>query len=348
MAGELNFLRHYLDGLDKQDYLLGLKAEACGDCTKQIKQFQDHFRSSNNKTHYEYTTVIISLYGYLERFIEDLISEYLSLISDHINTFAELPKSIQDKHFDLSVELVRKADSQRYADSVRPPEIIARLHACFQTPEKYELNHQAFSHHSANFRQSVVRTTFATLGISDIGQLLRQAEPFTCFLSGEDTERDLEIYLAGQDDVLFARLNDLADRRNDLAHGAPVDDILSRDLLRSYIAFIEAYSSGLALAIYESALPSLLNRAVRLGNAIEVYNSSIVCVDLPTGQITVGDTLIAKTRDQRRPFKGGRINEIQRDRTPLITVDGGPGVRVGMSVDFGVKENHEFSSVRLR
>ena len=44
--------------------------------------------------------------------------------------------------------------------------------------EKYQLNHQAFAQHSANFRQSVVVTTVSQLGIGDIGQSLRQAEPF--------------------------------------------------------------------------------------------------------------------------------------------------------------------------
>jgi len=338
----LALLRHYLDGLDKQDRLLALESEVCGDGRQQIKELQDHFRSKNNKARYDYNTIVISLYGYLERFIEDLISEYLALLSSHVPTFPELPSPIQEKHLTLSLELARKADYQRYAGSVRVDDIVARLHACFNTPDKYQLNDQAFAQHGANFRQSVVAGTFTQCGIADIGQSLRQAEPFTVFLKEEDPERDVQTYLAGGDDVVFARLNDLANRRNDVAHGTPVDDILSRDLLRSYIGFIEAYASGLALVVYERSLPFTLKRAVALGAPISVIDHRIVCVNLPAGQITVGDTLIAKTQDAGRPFKGGPIKEIEQNHVQLNTINGGPGVQIGMLVEFGAKENQEF------
>jgi hypothetical protein len=338
----LTLLRHYLDGLDKQDRLLALDPDACEAGKQQIKELQDHFRTKNNKARYDYNTIIISLYGYLERFIEDLIGEYLTLISSHVPTFAKLPSAIQGNHLALSLELARKADYQRYAGSVRVDDIVARLHACFSTPDKYQLNGQAFAQHSANFRQSVVTATFGLCGIADISQPLRQAEPFTDFLKEEDPERDMQTYLAGGDDVVFARLNDLANRRNDVAHGTPVDDILSRDLLRSYIGFIEAFANGLALVVYERSLPLMLKEAVGLGAAINVIDHRIVCVNLPAGKITVGDTLIAKTQDTSRPYKGGPIMEIEQNHVQLRTVDGGPGVQIGMLVEFGAKNNQEF------
>ncbi|MGD0466818.1 MAG: MAE_28990/MAE_18760 family HEPN-like nuclease [Terriglobales bacterium] len=338
----MTLLRHYLDGLDKQDRLLALQSEACGDGREQIKALQDHFRTKNNKARYDYNTIVISLYGYLERFIEDLIGEYLALVSSNVPTFAELPLPIQGNHLALSLELARKADYQRYAGSVRVDDIVARLHACFNTPDKYQLNDQAFAQHSANFRQSVVAATFTQSGIADIGQSLRQAEPFTAFLKEEDPERDMQTYLAGGDDVVFARLNDLANRRNDVAHGTPVDDILSRDLLRSYIGFIEAYASGLALVVYERSLPFMLKRAVALGAAITVIDHRIVCVNLPAGKITVGDTLIAKTQDTSRPYKGGPIKEIEQNHVQVNTIEGGPGVQIGMLIEFGAKNNQEF------
>lgn len=335
-------LRHYLDGLDRQDRLLTLQSEACGIGSEQIKDLQEHFRTKNNKARYDYNTIIISVYGCLERFIEDLISEYVALISNHVPTYAELPPTVQGNHLALSLELARKADYQRYAGSVRVEDIVARLHACFNTPDKYQLNGQAFAQHSANFRQSVVTPTFAQCGIPEIGQALRQAEPFKAFLKDEDAERDVDTYLAGGDDVVFARLNDLANRRNDVAHGSPVDDILSRDILRSYIGFIEAYASGLALVVYERALPFMLKKAVALGAAITVIDHRIVCVNLAAGKVTVGDTLIAKTQDTSRPYRGGPIKEIERDHVQLSTIDGGPGVQIGMLVEFGAKNNQEF------
>lgn len=342
----LALLRHYLDGLDKQDSLLTVDAEACGEANQQVKELQDHFRAKNNKARYDYNTIIISLYGYLERFIEDLISEYLALVSSHAPTFADLPPSIQTNHLAFSLELARKADQQRYAGTVRVGDIIARLHACLSSPDNYQLNEQAFAQHTANFRQPIVKATFVQCGIPDIGQSIRQSEPFAAFLKKEEPERDTTTYLAAGDDVVFARLDDLANRRNDVAHGTPVDDILSRDLLRSYVAFIEAYAGGLALVVFERSLPIMLQKALVLGAAIVVHDHRIVCVNLPTGQVAVGDLLIAKTVDSSRPFKGGQIKEIQQNHVSVDKIDGGPGVQIGMLVDFGAKDNQEFYILR--
>jgi hypothetical protein len=86
----LNLLRHYVDALDKQDLLLGLRSEACGDAGSLIQDMQEHFHSRNQKNQYDYNTIIISLYGYLERYIEDLLTEYLTLLSSYVLTFSEL------------------------------------------------------------------------------------------------------------------------------------------------------------------------------------------------------------------------------------------------------------------
>ncbi len=338
----LNLLRHYIEGLDQEDLLLALNCEACGEAGPLLKQFQEHFRSKNNKAQYDYNTIIVSLYGYLERYIEDLIGEYLDQLSNLVPQFPDLPTSIQTNHLTLSLELTRKADYQKYVSSVRAEDIIAKLYACFSTPNQYQLNVQAFTQHNANFRQAMVIETFKQCGIIQIGQSLRHADPFTSFLRDEDPERDLEIYLAKNDDVVFSRLNDLASRRNDVAHGSPVADILSRDILRSYVNFTEAYADGLVAVVYEQTLPYMLKHAVMLGTPISVIDNRIVCVDFPSGHIAVGDTLIAKTQDTSRPFRGGSILEIQQDHISLDEVNGRPGIKIGLLVEFGAKQNHVF------
>lgn len=299
-------------------------------------------RHKNNKAQYDYNTIVVSLYGYLERYIEDLIGEYLDQLSNRVPQFLDLPNSIQTNHLTLSLELSRKADYQKYASSVRSEDIIAKLHACFTTPNQYQLNVQAFTQHNANFRQAIVNETFTQCGIMHIGQSLRHVEPFTSFLGDEDPERDLKIYLAKNDEVVFSRLNDLASRRNDVAHGSPVADILSRDILRSDVNFIEAYADGLVAVVYEQTLPYMLKHAVMLGTPISVIDNRIVCVEFTSGEIAVGDTLIAKTQDTGHPFRGGSILEIQQNQVSLAAVNGGPGIKIGLLVEFGAKQNQEF------
>src|SRR5690349_11047165 len=109
----LHLLRHYLDTLDKHDELLALKSKACGEAGPLIAYLQNHSRLQNNKSQYDYNTVIISLYGYLERFIEDLIAEHLEQVASLVPVFALLPPVVQARHVTLSLDLARKADYQK-------------------------------------------------------------------------------------------------------------------------------------------------------------------------------------------------------------------------------------------
>lgn len=335
-------LRHYLDGLAKQDALIALDPSHCGQAGSLIDETKRHFGVKNNKSRYEYNTVIVSLYGYFERCVEDLIGEYLGRLSEHATNFSELPEAVRANHMNLSLELIRRADSQRYAGSVRPGDVIGRLNRCLNYPENYELNIQAFTQHTANLRHSEIAAMLAKCGLTDIGPSMRRVEPFLDFLAREDPERDVETYLRSGDEVVFGRLDDLANRRNDVAHGTPADDLLSHDLLRERIGFVEAYVSGLALVIYERTLPLMTASALALGAAITVIDHRIVCVNLPAGRVAVGDTLIAETKDARRPFKGGRILEIERDHVQMQSIAGGPDIQIGMRVDFSAKRNHQF------
>jgi hypothetical protein len=338
----LNLLRHYLAGLDQQDKLLDLQPESCGDAGPILTAIQQHFRAKNNKARYEYNTVIISLYGYLERFIEELVEEYLRTVSSNVAKFADLPTTIQTNHLPLSLKLAQKADYPRYARTVRVEDLVARLHQCFRTPDNYQLNVEAFSQHTTNLRHGIVVETFGKSGVDGLGTALRKAEAFNAFLATEIPERDLETYLAGNDEIVFARLDDLANRRNDVAHGTPTDDYLSHDLLRGVIDFVDAYTTSLGEVVYERALPFMAQKSLQLGAAITVIDHRIVCVDLPAGKVSTGDILIAKTKDGNRPFKGGPILEIQRDHAPMQSIEGGHGVQIAMRIDFGAKDNHEF------
>lgn len=335
-------LRHYIDGLDKENRLIALTDAIEGDAGQVIKDFQDHFRLQNDKPKFDYNTIIVSLYGYLERYIEDMVTEYLGEISSLAPTFTDLPATIQTNHFPFSIELTRKANYQRNAGNVRVEDIIAKLHTCFTSPDNYQLNIQAFTQHSSNFRHATVSDTFKQCGIVNIIQAVKQTEPFIAFLQNEDPDRDVNTYLGMDDDVVFSRLNELADRRNDVAHGTPIDDILANDILRTYIDFIEAFAAGIGPVVYEHILPLMLGQSVSLGSSIGIFDRHIVCVDFPEGKMNLEDILIAKTQEPGRPYRAGKILEIQKDRVSLTSVDGGPGVQIGMRVEFVARENHEF------
>jgi hypothetical protein len=342
LRDDLQVLRHYIDGLDKQDRVLAFEPSQCGAAEGSLTELHAHFRSSNRKAQYEYNTIVVSLYGHFERFIEELVVEYVKRAAALYTAFDELPDSIKANHLVLSLDLVRKAESRRYSGVIRVDELIARVNSCFASPAAYELNVRAFAQHTANVRQEVIAHMCGRCGIGDLGPALRSAEPFVEFLKREDQDRDVARYMELQDSVLFFRLEDLADRRNDVSHGSGGADILSREIVRSYIDFIEAYATGLGSVLFEKYLPLTIPFAQPLGAPITVIDGRIVCVDLPSGELAVGDILIAETREGQRPFRGGVIRRLERDRIAVDRVDGGADVKVGIEVDFAAKRNHRF------
>lgn len=348
---QLMWLRHYVDGLDKQDAITSCAPESCGSAAAAMTDLANHFRTGGFKTRYEYNTVIVSLYGNLERFVEDIIEQYVTRVTRLVPNYLELPEKIRTRHIPLSLELARKADFHRYATAVRVEEVIERLNTCFTQPDRYELNAVAFAQHTSNVRHAVIAAMLTECGLSDVPQVLRHADPFTGLLQREDAERDVDLYLRLPDDVVFFRLTDLANRRNDVSHGIMSDDTMSRELLRSYVDFVEAYCEAMALVLFERTLPFVLPLARNLGQPIAVFNNRIVAVELTEGQLTVGDILVAETQDPTRPFKGGPILSIERDHVAYDCIDGGPGVKVGAAVGFGAKPTHRFhhiSSAKFR
>jgi hypothetical protein len=341
----LNHLRHYVEGIERQNELLSIRIQSppANECETRVDQLQQHFQKSNNKKVFEYNSVIVSLYGYVERFIEELVSEYLKYLNDTVPSFEKLPQKVQEAHMELSLELIRNAHLQKNQGVVEKEAIISNLHACFKDPEKYKLNIDAYTQHSANFKQRIVDDLFARCGISGVSKLLRGVEVFLRLLESVDPERDLKQYLSKTDSIVFGELDDLAERRNEVAHGRAPSELLSLELLRARISFLEAYGEALARVVYERTLVYEAKYSAQLiGAPIAVYNSEIVCVDLVSGDVRVGDTLIAKTQDTLRPFKAGEIISLQRDRVDCAEIAGGAGVQIGMKVLFGAKQNQEF------
>lgn len=342
---QLTALQHYIAGLEQQDALLGLAPESCAAAEAMLAVLSLHWRSGGAKAEYEYNTVIVSLYGHFERFVEDVVEQYVARLSNLIPNYSDLPERLRQRHVTLSLELAQKAERPRYANAFRVEELVERLHRCFAAPEHYELNAVAFTQHTSNVRHPVITAMLLDCGVSDLAQAVKDAEPFRTFLKNEDPDRDVELYLHLGDDIVFFRLTDLAYRRNDVAHGARSGETLSRDLLRSRIDFVEAYAEAMALVLFERTLPFVTSLAATLGPPIAVFANRVVAIALSDGEVTVGDMLIAKTQDPTRPFKGGPIESIERDHVACHRVDGGPDVKVGMAVNFGAKQNHVFYHV---
>jgi hypothetical protein len=239
--------------------------------------------------------------------------------------------------------MLNRAEQTRFRGTITPESVIANLHSCLSDAAVYNINADSFCHHPANFRQGSVDTIFSKVGIGHVSQRLRFFPPFSDYIERHFPDREVSTISVEE---MFFYLNDLADRRNDVAHGTP-SDLLTNELLLDYVAFAEAYCA----ALYELARCHTLEHQIKyqaygVGKPIVVYNNSIVCLDLQNTEVAIGDTLIATTSDAMVPFVAGEVQEIQVNKQPLISVPAEPSVKVGLRVLFKAKQNYSYYLLR--
>jgi len=290
------------------------------------------------KRRFAYNSLIISLYGLLEQYIETLIRSYSSGLNSVVPRYAEMPDALKGTHVTLSFNLITKSEQSRYRGVVTPEALIANLHSCFSDQAAYRINTDAFCLHTANFRADVVDDLFSKVGIKGISQRLHLFSPFPEHLQAIYPETDVASL---KPEKKFFHLNDLAERRNEVAHGN-VSETLSYDIIEGYIDFIESYCMALSELVqchyYEYVAR---HTGTALGKAIAVYNNTIVCLELRNVAVSVGDTLIAQTHNNDRPYLASEIQELQVNRRAIQSIPAVDLVKIGAKVALRCKKRFD-------
>jgi len=139
------------------------------------------------------------------------------------------------------------------------------------------MNTDALCAHTANFRADIVDEVFGRLGIGGITQRLHLVPPLKEHLESIHPETRVE---ALKPEQKYFRLNDLAERRNEVAHGN-ASEILSPELILTYVDFIEAFGTALYELVRSHYYEFVAVHGARpIGTAIAVYNNEKVCIEL--------------------------------------------------------------------
>jgi len=287
----------------------------------------------------DYNTVIVTLYGLLEQLVEGLIGEYSTSLSRSAPSYADLPQKLQKAHSDLSVDLLPRLDHGKYRGRVQIHQVIANMHSCLSGGSEYILNLEALQQHSANFRADVLGQLFERLGIAQVLQKLPRYEPFSSYLN---INLDDEAGSKAKTEIIYEQLDDLADRRNDVAHGVS-SDILSIDLLRNRISYLTALVQSLACLVDEESISFQASvKGKPLGRPIQVVNHAVVCVELVNQGIMEGDLLVMIGCGWPNPCIYSPILEIQVNNVRHEFVPPASSVKVGCLVDYRARMNCEY------
>lgn len=186
----------------------------------------NHKKIYIEKKEFEYKAIIISLYGLLEKYVELFLKEYLKSLINIYSNYNDLNQTIINHHFELSLELLKKIDSMAKFDNLDKKEILTNLNSCLVDPENYVLNSDAFLLSSnGNLRHSKICELFGKVDV----KLLSLIKKSKTFINSENSENT------------FNTIDELVNRRNDVAHGAEKYDRLDNTELFPFVVFLENY-----------------------------------------------------------------------------------------------------------
>ena len=298
--------------------------------------------NQTSKRIYDYNLIIITIYGILEGFIEQIIKTYLTMMGESVKKYSELPEEIKKNHIQFSAELIKNCNkfSKYSLNSERC--IVENLYNCINSKENFTLNVDAFTNHSSNFRKESIREIFKNVGIINITHDICQEEVMKqYFINYENIEeKDFESY---SEDSYYLILDDIVERRNCIAHGSDVVEILSLDILKNKVVYIKA----LVESIYNICNKNLQifrynnNEKINLGKPITVYDNSIVCINSQNVLIKEGMMVYAINKDLTE-IRYGRILSIQENGIDIKEINVDNNVAIGIKVDFYAKKDWKY------
>lgn len=204
---------------------------------------------------YDHCSVVTRLYAIYERFVEDLIAEWLELLPDIVTEYSDLEKSIKDTHQIGVGRLLLDLKKKRF-EHLSINEVIQGLFDGVTGQEKYKLIPDAFLLHEQNLRREVLEKFFADAGISNAWDWVNKHRTVKQFIEE----------VRGSQNTAEGELNELITYRNDAAHGAIVDDILGTKELLELGDFVE----NLCQALAELVTFQVISRQTAIGKAKEI------------------------------------------------------------------------------
>lgn len=186
------------------------------------------YSNSSSRKKYDYNSIIVSLYGIVESYIEKFIESYLIVIEKNVFYYNSLNKIIIESHFKQSIFLINKISEGKYQkyNKLKKEVVLNNLNNCLEEKRLYTFNKEAFVINTGNLKHKKICDIFKSLNIN-LDQEIRKQKGFD--LKSEN---------------LFNKLDDLVDRRNEIAHGA-ISEIMDNSEIIPLIDFLENYFAAI-------------------------------------------------------------------------------------------------------
>ena len=279
-----------------------------------------------------YSAVIVQTYATHEKLVRDLARATGDYLTETYSAYGDLPIKTREAHMKLTVRRLQDVTERGHTTSaVDPRTMLNRLATCLGGG--VQLNLEVLIRHSSNYRSGVVEEV---LGRFDVD--VRTAS------SSEDLSALVGGVLNGVYSTVESVIDDLADRRNEVAHGGRVDSTLGDEDLDGIIDAIRGYDSWLSRQVAHNLLSDLVSRHGNVvGRVAHTWKSKSTgersiarLLDVQT-RLSKGDTAYVSS-PQGREVKPCTVASIQVQNVAVdaaIPGEGSFGIEFGRSLSDG-------------
>ena len=279
---------------------------------------------------------VVALYASFETYVEKLAAAFAGLEARRL-PYAELPQKLVTKHLQRSADLLARGrlGEGRHAGLTHAG-VVANLHNCLSGEIPYSLNAPAVVWHDSNLRAKDVDEIFLPLGIERMCAQVRRGD---ALIQWHMAVQGLPAMPADgvPNTVIEERLNDVVERRNQVAHrGGNPEDLFGVADMNEAIGFIHALSEDIFSMVVGRYLEAHHSPASGVVRAEQVpgdgpyQDGKVVIVSPPVVTLSVGQAIFVSRASGAARW--GRIQSLQLDGADLKTIEVGTPAPLGIGI----------------
>ena len=236
---------------------------------------------------FNYRANIISLYGAFECFIEEVFKEYIEQLRHTIPQYNSLNKKIKDNYFDNVAKLHSKLHYAKFSH-ITELKIVQNLEKVIAQGNN-EILAEPFLCNGGNYKHNIICDLMSSVGIDNVDCNIIQLSPLSDLLLESTPDKDQ------QRTMVAMRLEELVDRRNEVAHGAISDDIIDIDCFEDMLKFTADYCDSLNKLLKHELLKYKWEQmSSTTYTPINVYDNRIAVLKVKNVNISIGSKLLIK------------------------------------------------------
>jgi len=286
---------------------------------------------------YDHCAALTRLYAIYERFVGELVTEYVRQLPKLYQKYVDLPSSITTQHRAGIGQILLKMGEKGLYKKLEESVVVRELAAAIGGSSAYTLLADAFFVERQNLRFEILCRLFSTLGFKNPGKYINKHSAVTKFMKEERADSS----------SAQKELEDFIDYRNEAAH-RKVENVLAIDAIGAIGRFLIALGYALADMIEQGALQRRmeLEHYSLVMAILEVHYDGLVVVGIPALDISlkVGDEVVVFAKNACHRV---RVESIQANGQSVQNMTGDGAVEFGIRLNKPASEGAELRRLQI-